>query len=156
MKPFLGHSSEDEPPYKMSHLDMDSHQYRPEYDNIYTNSPGPCAPPSHRAHFGSWDSDYGSYRPYGRRDGLHSDGLHGDQLGDRHDLATLRDSPELSRFNEAKRYSLRDEDNYSPIPREVCCCGFLFPFIKNYFELLSMSVSVYLVSHSYSEIIQTP
>lgn len=113
------YSSEDEPPYKMSHLDMDSHQYRPEYDNIYTNSPGPCAPPSHRAHLGSWDSDYGSYMPYGRRDGLHSDGLHGDQLGDRRDLAALRDSPELSRFNEAKRYSLRDEDNYSPIPREL-------------------------------------
>lgn len=110
----------DEPPYKMRCLDdFDlARQYRPEYDNNYTASPGPSAPPTHRAYFGSYDTSFQLYSSYGQKDDDHLREHH----DERHDLPPRIDSPELSRFNESNRYSLRDANNFdSPLPKEVSC-----------------------------------
>nr|XP_045598774.1 uncharacterized protein LOC123758422 [Procambarus clarkii] len=108
----------DEPPYKMSCLDNFDlgQQYRPEYDNNYTASPGPSAPPTHRADYGSYGTNLGTYSPYAQKDDAHLRENH----DDRRDLPLRRDSPELSRFNESNRYSLREANNFDlPLPKEV-------------------------------------
>ncbi|XP_071545465.1 uncharacterized protein [Panulirus ornatus] len=112
------YSVKDEPPYKMRCLDdIDlSRQYRPEYDNNYTASPGPSAPPTHRAYFGSYSTSFRSYSSFGQKDDDHLR----EHLDDRRDLPPRLDSPELSRFNESNRYSLRDANNFdTPLPKEL-------------------------------------
>ncbi|KAK8748024.1 hypothetical protein OTU49_016278 [Cherax quadricarinatus] len=112
------YSVKGEPPYKMHCMDNFDlgQQYRPEYDTNYTASPGPSAPPTHRADYGSYSTNIQSYSQYTQKDDEHLRKNH----DERHDLPLCRDSPELSRFNESNRYSLRDANSFDlPLPKEL-------------------------------------
>lgn len=89
-------------------------RYRHEYDNNYSNFPGPSEPPSHRANLGSYNSSLPSrmYSSYDQKE----DDCHRGQSEDNLSTQLSSDTPELSRFNEADRYSLRDASNFVPPP----------------------------------------
>ncbi|KAK7071105.1 PRP39 pre-mRNA processing factor 39 [Halocaridina rubra] len=103
--------SNDEPPSKMpNHGFNDLQGYRAEFDNNYTLSPGPSAPPSHRANFGTYGDDYNEVCSQGRRENEPLDRLSEERKT--YDI-------ENSRLNDPNRYSLREENYDSSIPREM-------------------------------------
>lgn len=117
-------SSRDEPPYKCQRPDDfdQSRQYRPEYNTNYTSSPGASAHLSHRAtlEYDNLNPDSHPPVPAPSCPG----GYMERRIGEREEG---RESPELLRFREVDRYSIRDANKIDlPLSKEVviatCVC----------------------------------
>ncbi|CAL4082677.1 unnamed protein product, partial [Meganyctiphanes norvegica] len=107
-------------PYKKVALDD---QYRSEYNDNYTDSPGRSAPPSHTADFISRDYQHGQRRDsplvVTERDSNQAPGTHRDNpgaMGDtgRQDTALSHDNRDTQRLQD-----LRNQTDYARIPREL-------------------------------------
>lgn len=107
----------DGPPFKTRRVGGDgSHLYMSEFDTNYTTSPGPCPPPSHRSTLPPCPPQH-----YRGRDGGAGGSGGGDARpphpSERRERDERREElPELARFKETDRYSLRDASCYPSPP----------------------------------------